>query len=159
MFKFVFINQYIFLSISASLPNCDFRISILFSKICSNLCNNLTSRFSASDRPINLLKRHIKSSMLSLGLNPTIFKPIYNIDPKIFNPIRKIGLIKIYENENEKNIVYKIKLRSYSITQLIYLSDLIKNLFDKVMKDNPDLYNGELVELIDKSSEYFTIDV
>jgi len=77
-------------------------------------------------------------------LNSTIFKPIYNIDPKLFNPIRKVKLIKTYENDSEKNIAYKIKLRSYSITQLIYLSNLIKNLFDKVMKDNPELNNGEL---------------
>jgi len=77
-------------------------------------------------------------------LNSAIFKPIFDIDPNLFNPIRKVKLITIYENENEKNIVYKIKLRSYSITQLIYLSNLIKNQFDKVMKENPELSNGEL---------------
>jgi len=77
-------------------------------------------------------------------LNPAVFKPIYSIDPSLFNPIRKVDIIQTYENICEKIIEYKVKLRSYSITQLINLSDLINNLFISTLDENPELNNGEL---------------
>lgn len=78
-------------------------------------------------------------------LNTTVFKPICNMNISLFNPIRKIDLIQTYENVCEKNIEYKVELRSHSITQLIYLSDLIRNLFISSLDENPDFNNGELL--------------
>ena len=47
-------------------------------------------------------------------------------------------------SETEINVVYKIQLRSYSITQLIFITDIIKNIVNKTLIDYPDLQDGEI---------------
>lgn len=51
---------------------------------------------------------------------------------------------KKIENENEINISYKLKLRSYSITQLIFLTDYIQNISNQVTQKYKDYKNGTL---------------
>ena len=75
-------------------------------------------------------------------LNPKIFKPNGNIES--FNPLINCNLKSSYENENEINMIYDVHLRSYAITQLIFISDLIKNLFNETKKKVPSIKNGDL---------------
>ena len=75
-------------------------------------------------------------------LNPKIFKPNGNIES--FNPLINCNLKSSYENENEINMIYDVHLRSYAITQLVFISDLIKNLFNETKKKVPSIKNGDL---------------
>jgi thiamine phosphate synthase YjbQ (UPF0047 family) len=74
--------------------------------------------------------------------NSTIFKP--NLEPELFFPIKSISKHKLVETQNEIQIFYTIQLRSYSITQLLYLSGIIKQAFNKLMDEYPKMKNGEL---------------
>ena len=76
-------------------------------------------------------------------LNYSTFPPLKNADLSLFNPILKIDKDKIIENAIEINITYKVKLRSYSITQLIFLTKLIKKLLEDALNNYPNLQNGE----------------
>ncbi|TFG00202.1 MAG: hypothetical protein EU540_05590 [Promethearchaeota archaeon] len=49
----------------------------------------------------------------------------------------------VHESENEVNLVYNIKLRSFSITQLIYLTQLIKEVLSDSLNKFPNSQNGE----------------
>ena len=75
-------------------------------------------------------------------LNLTNFKS--EIDPNLFKPIKEINQINRIENDNDLIIEYKLKLRSYSITQLLFLTDIIKEIFNRSLEENPDLKSGEL---------------
>ena len=75
-------------------------------------------------------------------LNATIFKPKEDIES--FNPLISCDLKSSYENENEFNMIYDLHLRSYAVTQVLFLSDIIKNLFNEVKKKFPSVKNGEL---------------
>jgi len=77
-------------------------------------------------------------------MNEFVFKPTNKINVNLFNPIIKSEIINTSENSCEIDIIYDITLRSYSITQLIFLTTIIKDLFTKTKKDYPDLKNGEL---------------
>ena len=61
----------------------------------------------------------------------------------MFDTVLNIEQDQKVENDNEVNIVYKVKLRSYSVTQLLFLTDLIKKLFNETLKKYPNLSNGE----------------
>jgi len=76
-------------------------------------------------------------------LNLTNFKS--EIDPNLFKPIKEINQINRIENNNELIIEYKLKLRSYAITQLLFLTDIIKEIFKRSLEENPDLKSGELI--------------
>ncbi|MHA1291252.1 MAG: YjbQ family protein [Promethearchaeota archaeon] len=78
-------------------------------------------------------------------LIPSMYKLIEKIDLKLFENPLKIDKIQRIETQNEVNIIYKIKLRSYSITQLIFLTDIITSIFNEALKSNPNLKNGELL--------------
>ena len=65
-------------------------------------------------------------------LNSTNFKPTVDNQSELYSTVQEIEQKKIIENESEVIIAYKVKLRSYSITQLLYITDLIKDLFIKV---------------------------
>ena len=75
-------------------------------------------------------------------LNSSIFS-IENIDLKQFETIIKIENPYVLESENEVNLVYNIKLRSFSITQLIYLTQLIKEVLSDSLNKFPNLQNGD----------------
>ena len=75
-------------------------------------------------------------------LNHISFKS--EIDPNLFKPIKEINQINRIENNNELIIEYKLKLRSYAITQLLFLTDIIKEIFKRSLEENPDLKSGEL---------------
>ena len=74
-------------------------------------------------------------------LNTTIFKPKDHIES--FNPLISSDLKSSYENESEINVIYDLHLRSYAVTQLIFLSNIIKNLFNEVKKKFPTIKNGD----------------
>jgi thiamine phosphate synthase YjbQ (UPF0047 family) len=77
-------------------------------------------------------------------LNQSIFKSISDEQPELFDKVLEINQKKKIENENEVILVYKVKLRSYSITQLLFITDLIKDVFTKALNNYPELENGEL---------------
>ncbi|TFG21838.1 MAG: hypothetical protein EU529_12350 [Promethearchaeota archaeon] len=76
-------------------------------------------------------------------LNSSIFS-IENIDLNQFETIIKIENPYVLESENEVNLVYNIKLRSFSITQLLYLTQLIKDVLSDSLNKFPNLQNGEV---------------
>lgn len=75
-------------------------------------------------------------------LNATIFKPIYKLTSNTFLNIKESS-DKFYKNQIISTHI--IKLRSYSITQLLFLTDIIKNIFDKTIKKYPELNDGEIL--------------
>ncbi|MHA1670645.1 MAG: YjbQ family protein [Promethearchaeota archaeon] len=77
-------------------------------------------------------------------LNESVFKPTNKIDINLFNPIINYEIIQTSENNCEVDVIYEVTLRSYGITQLIFLTTLIKELFTKANVDYPNLKNGEL---------------
>ena len=77
-------------------------------------------------------------------LNYSHFKPIQTLKSSDFRKVIEIGDPKIVENESEVNLIYKIRLRSYSITQLLFLTDMITQIVEKSLKKYPNLQNGEL---------------
>ncbi|MHA1147811.1 MAG: hypothetical protein ACTSR8_06160 [Promethearchaeota archaeon] len=85
-------------------------------------------------------------------LNSWVLRNINRINSDIFNPIKdpKIETIldikkeKIIENDCEINLIYKVTMRSYSITQLLFLTDILKDLFNKTINEYPSCNSGEL---------------
>ncbi|MFX0186903.1 MAG: YjbQ family protein [Candidatus Hodarchaeota archaeon] len=77
-------------------------------------------------------------------LNSSVFRPIINVDLKQYRTILNINKIKTIENDNEIHFIYKIQLRSYSITQLVFLTKLINEVFNDTINKNPNLQNGEM---------------
>lgn len=77
-------------------------------------------------------------------INPASFTPIENGNLELYDTVLNIEQDQVVENDNEVNAVYKVKLRSYSVTQLLYLTNLLKKLFNETMKKHPTLSNGEL---------------
>ena len=75
-------------------------------------------------------------------LNPTIFKP--KEDTLSSDPLITLDLKSSYENENELNMIYDVHLRSYAVTQLIFITDMIKNILNETKKKFPSIKNGEL---------------
>jgi len=77
-------------------------------------------------------------------LNESVFKPTRDIKLNLFNPVINHKIIQTDENSCEVNITHEITLRSYSITQLIFLTNLIKKIYTETKQNYPDLKNGEL---------------
>jgi thiamine phosphate synthase YjbQ (UPF0047 family) len=75
-------------------------------------------------------------------LNANIFKAKENIE--FFNPLISCDLKSSYENENELNLIYDLHLRSYAVTQLIFISEIIKTIFNEAKKKWPSIINGDL---------------
>ncbi len=71
-----------------------------------------------------------------------IFEPI--IDPNLFGAVKEIKKIKQIENDNDVIISYNVKLRSFAITQLLFITDLIKNLYKSCLEKNPHFTDGEI---------------
>ncbi|MHA1272769.1 MAG: YjbQ family protein [Promethearchaeota archaeon] len=77
-------------------------------------------------------------------LNLKIFKPIQDIDISKPKTLIEINDKKVIETKCEIEIIKTIKMRSYSITQLIYLTDIIKEQINLILKNYPEYNNGEL---------------
>ena len=77
-------------------------------------------------------------------LNLNVFPLKSRYEPQTFKTFISLKQEKAIETNNEVEISSKIQLRSYSITQLLYLSDLIKELFHKTISEYPKLQNGEI---------------
>jgi thiamine phosphate synthase YjbQ (UPF0047 family) len=77
-------------------------------------------------------------------LNPGKFKSINDKSQELYQIKRDVKVEKKIETYSEVNIFYKIKLRSYSITQLLFLTDLVKEIFEKSKKIYPSLQDGEM---------------
>jgi len=77
-------------------------------------------------------------------LNNAVFPSKSDFEPHLFKAFISLKQEKTIETNTEVEIIYKIQLRSYSITQLIYLSGFIKEIFNKTISDYPNLENGEV---------------
>jgi thiamine phosphate synthase YjbQ (UPF0047 family) len=75
-------------------------------------------------------------------LNKNQFPPL--LSPGLFHPLKKVSEIGTIETQNEIIIEYKIRLRSHSITQLLFLTDLVKEIKEKANSKYPNLRNGDL---------------
>ncbi len=75
-------------------------------------------------------------------LSPAIFEPI--VESNLFGVIKDIKKIKQIENDNAVIISYNVKLRSFAITQLLFITDLIKNLYKSCLEKNPHFTDGEI---------------
>jgi len=76
-------------------------------------------------------------------LSPAIFKPI--VESNLFGAIKEIKKIKQIENDNDVIISYNVKLRSFAITQLVFITDLINDLFKSCLEENPHFKDGEIL--------------
>jgi thiamine phosphate synthase YjbQ (UPF0047 family) len=76
-------------------------------------------------------------------LNSSKFPP--SDEPGKFNILQHIDEINRAENNNELTLTYKIKLRSYAITQLLNITNIIKKVLNLSLAVNPNLKNGELI--------------
>ncbi|NVM17501.1 MAG: YjbQ family protein [Candidatus Lokiarchaeota archaeon] len=78
-----------------------------------------------------------------IRLNPKNFPP--TIEPARFTSLREIKEINRVENNNELITTYKVKLRSYAITQLLYFTNVIEKILNLSLEANPNLKNGEII--------------
>ncbi len=76
-------------------------------------------------------------------LSPTIFKS--NIESNLFGAVKDIKKIKQIENDNDVIISYNVKMRSFAITQLLFITDLIKELYKSCLEKNPNFKDGEIL--------------
>ncbi|TFG18205.1 MAG: hypothetical protein EU531_00830 [Promethearchaeota archaeon] len=81
------------------------------------------------------------------------FRNLNRFNKSIFKPIDN-GIISTYpkiKEQSDKSYINQIistnivQLRSYSITQLLFLTDIIKNIFDRIINKYPELNDGELL--------------
>ncbi|TFF94062.1 MAG: hypothetical protein EU543_02180 [Promethearchaeota archaeon] len=79
----------------------------------------------------------------AVRLKPNLYK-ISKEKLEKFNTLIATSIEKEIKNELEVNISYIVKLRSYSITQLIFLTEIIKNIFNEVHKKYPTYNQGTL---------------
>jgi thiamine phosphate synthase YjbQ (UPF0047 family) len=75
-------------------------------------------------------------------LSPAIFEPI--IESNLFGAVKEIKKIKQIENDNEVIISYNVKMRSFAITQLLFITDLIKDIYKSCSEKNPNFQDGEI---------------
>jgi thiamine phosphate synthase YjbQ (UPF0047 family) len=76
--------------------------------------------------------------------NQEIFRPITNKKSDGNNTFVKLQNESMIENDCEVNCVYKVTFRSYSITQLIFITDLVEEITEKTLNKFPDLNQGEI---------------
>ena len=88
----------------------------------------------------NLLKTWAFRNIVRL--NSDVFSP--KQDKLIFTPLVSFDLKTSYENDSESNLIYDVHLRSYAITQLIFISNIIKELFNESKLKFPSIKDGEL---------------
>jgi len=75
-------------------------------------------------------------------LNSAIFDPI--IDSNLFRAVKNIKKIKQIKNGKEVIISYNVEMRSFAITQLLFITDLIKKLSKTCLEENPHFTDGEI---------------
>lgn len=75
-------------------------------------------------------------------LNRIIFKAIRHNKISTFVTTKQ-NFDKSYQNQIISTHI--VKLRSYSITQLLFLTNIIKNIFEKTLKKYPEINDGELI--------------
>lgn len=78
-------------------------------------------------------------------INQDVFKPIKQHSPELFKKVLEEKHIQSVENSCEVNISYQLKLRSQSITQLLFLTEIIENILEKTLEKYPNLNCGELL--------------
>ncbi len=76
-------------------------------------------------------------------VSPSIFTPLVK-DLELYKTLLEVKHLPTSENENEVNLLYQLKLRSYSITQLLFLTDIIKTQLNEALEKYPSLKHGEL---------------
>ena len=75
-------------------------------------------------------------------LNPAIFEPV--LESNLFGAVKDIKKIKQIENDNEVIISYNVKMRSFAITQLLFITDIIKDIYKSCLEKNPNFKDGEI---------------
>lgn len=75
-------------------------------------------------------------------LSPSIFEP--TLESNLFRAVKEIKKIKQIENDNEVIISYNVKMRSFAITQLLFITDILNDLFKSCIEENPHFKDGEI---------------
>ncbi|MHA1487323.1 MAG: YjbQ family protein, partial [Promethearchaeota archaeon] len=75
-------------------------------------------------------------------LSPAIFEPM--IESNLFGAVKEIKKIKQIENDDEVILSYNVKMRSFAITQLLVITDLIKDIYKSCSEKNPNFQDGEI---------------
>ena len=78
-------------------------------------------------------------------INRDVFPPLKAEDVSLYKPIQEVKEQLVIQNDHEVTKVYKVKLRSYSITQLIFLTDLVQNIVERTLNTDSNLEHGELL--------------
>ena len=78
-------------------------------------------------------------------LNPLSFPPMKPQDPEIYDTLVESKLTDTFKKENYITLTFKLTMRSYSITQLLFLTDIIKKTFQKSVEEYPDYNNGKIL--------------
>ena len=81
------------------------------------------------------------------------FRNINRLNQDIFRTIHKERITTFIKTKEKFDKSYHnqiisthiLKLRSYSITQLLFLTDIVKTIFDKTIKKYPEINEGELL--------------
>ncbi|TXT57292.1 MAG: hypothetical protein BAJALOKI2v1_490017 [Promethearchaeota archaeon] len=77
-------------------------------------------------------------------INPKTFTIENDKNINLFATLRELKVEREVETNSEIDIFYKLKLRSYAITQLLFLTEIIKNVFERSKKEYPSYKDGEL---------------
>ncbi|MFO8017989.1 MAG: YjbQ family protein [Promethearchaeia archaeon] len=78
-------------------------------------------------------------------LNPSVFQPVNLQNIESYKTHIDHALIDKLEKPEKVSLTYRVKMRSYSITQLIFLTDLIKDVFAESVEKYPDYASGQLL--------------
>ena len=101
--------------------------------------------FLEATEKLNFSQRNLLRSWAFRNANrlcPAIFEP--NIEPNLFRAVKDIKKIKQIENDNGVIISYEVKMRSFAITQLLFITDMIKEIYTSCLEKNPNFKDGEI---------------
>ena len=101
--------------------------------------------FLEATEKLNFSQRNLLRSWAFRNANrlcPAIFEP--NIEPNLFRAVKDIKKIKQIENDNGVIISYEVKMRSFAITQLLFITDMIKEIYKSCLEKNPNCKDGEI---------------
>ena len=102
--------------------------------------------FLEATEMLNFPKRNLLRSWFFRNANrlsPAIFEPI--IESNLFGAVKDIKKIKQIENEKDVIISYNVKMRSFAITQLLFITDIVKDLYKSNLEKNPNFKDGEIL--------------
>ncbi|TXT66675.1 MAG: hypothetical protein BAJALOKI1v1_270007 [Promethearchaeota archaeon] len=77
-------------------------------------------------------------------INPKIVSKWDDLQVKPYHTVQSVENQQILETKNEINIPYKVKLRSFSVTQLLFITNLVKDLVEKTLQEYPNYTDGNI---------------